>query len=62
MIESYLNLFFWEFEQTTMMFDMVPGRDITGAAEVSAIKAHVYDLLERNGTIPHGEWRKYWKA
>jgi NTP pyrophosphatase (non-canonical NTP hydrolase) len=62
MIESYLNLFFWEFEQTTMMFDMLPGRDITGAAEVSAIKAHVYDLLERNGTIPHGEWRKHWKA
>jgi AbiU2 len=62
MIESYLNLFFSEFEQTTMMFDMLPGQDITGAAEVSAIKAHVYDLLERNGTIPHGEWRRHWKA
>jgi NTP pyrophosphatase (non-canonical NTP hydrolase) len=62
MIESYLNLFFWEFEQTTMMFDMLPGLDITGAAKVTAIKAHVYDLLERNGRIPHGEWRKHWKA
>ena len=41
---------------------MLPGRDITGAAEVSAIKAHVYDLLEGNGTIPHSEWRKHWKA
>jgi hypothetical protein len=62
MIESYLNLFFWEFEQTTMIFDMLPGKDITGAAELSAIKAHVYDLLERTGTIPHGEWRKHWKT
>jgi hypothetical protein len=62
MIESYLNLFFSEFEQTTMMFDMLPGQDVTGAAEVSAIKAHVYDLLERNGTIPQGEWRRHWKA
>jgi len=62
MIESYLNLFFLEFEQTTMMFDILRGQDVTGAAEVSAIKAHVYDLLESNGTIPQGEWRRHWKA
>ena len=62
MIESYLNLFFWEFDRRTMMFDMLSGQDITGTAEVSAIKAHVYDLLESNGTIPHGEWRGHWKA
>jgi len=62
MIEGYLNLFFSEFEQTTMMFDILRGQDVTGAAEVSAIKAHVYDLLESNGTIPQGEWRRHWKA
>jgi len=62
MIEGYLNMFFSEFEQTTMMFDILRGQDVTGAAEVSAIKAHVYDLLESNGTIPQGEWRRHWKA
>jgi hypothetical protein len=57
-IERYLNLFFWEFERTTMMFDMLPGHDITGPAEVTAFKARTYDVFDENGTIPHNEWRK----
>ena len=62
MIERYLNLFFWEFEQTTMMFDMIPGGDIASTVEVTAFKAMTYDLFEKNGTIPHNEWRKQRKA
>jgi len=60
MIEDYLNLFFWEFEQTTMVFKMLSTDNITGKAEVTAIKAHVYDLLEQNGAIPRSEWRRQW--
>ncbi len=41
---------------------MLPGHDITGAAEVTAFKAMTYDLLEQNGTIPRNEWRKQRKA
>jgi hypothetical protein len=62
LIEKYLNLFFWEFEQTTMLFDMLSATDITGAAEISALKAQAYDILELAGTIPHNEWRKQRKA
>jgi AbiU2 len=62
MIEAYLNLFFQEFEQTTMRFDLLSGHDITGAAEVSAFKAYTYDILEGDGIIPHLEWRKHSKA
>jgi hypothetical protein len=61
MIEKYLNLFFWEFERTTMSFDMIVTDNITGKAEVTAIKAQVYDLLEQNGTIPRSEWRRHWR-
>ena len=59
-IERYLNLFFWEFEQTTMMFDMLSVHEITGKAEVTALKARAYDLLREKGTIPPGEWRRLW--
>jgi hypothetical protein len=62
MIEKCLNLFFWEFERSTMMFDTLPGYGMTGAAEVSAFKALTYDLFEQNGTIPHNEWRKQRKV
>jgi AbiU2 len=62
MIESYLNLFFREFQQTTMRFDLISGQDITGVAEVSALKAHAYDMFERDGTIPKHEWRKRGKT
>jgi AbiU2 len=61
MIERHLNLFFWEFEKTTMVFKMLSTDNITGKAEMTAIKAHVYDLLEQNGTIPRSEWRRYWQ-
>jgi hypothetical protein len=62
MIEQYLNLFFWEFEQTTMTFDMVSSHEITGKAEITALKAHAYDNLTRSGTIAHSEWRRQWKT
>jgi hypothetical protein len=59
-IERYLNLFFWEFEQTTMMFDMMSSHEITGKAEVAALKARTYDLLCEKGTVAPGEWRRLW--
>lgn len=59
-IEGYLNLFFWEFEQTTMMFDMMSAHEITGKAEVTALKARAYNILRGKGTIAPGEWRKLW--
>lgn len=59
-IERYLNLFFWEFEQTTMLFDMLSAQEITGKAEISALKARAYDILREKGTIAPGEWRRLW--
>ena len=59
-IERYLNLFFWEFEQRTMMFDMLSAHEITGNAEVTALKARAYDILSKRGIIAPGEWRKLW--
>lgn len=40
---------------------MLSTESITGKAEVTAIKAHVYDALEGNGTIPRSEWRRQWQ-
>jgi hypothetical protein len=57
-IESFLNLFYWEFEKTTMLFDSLPARDITDAAEATTYKARAYDALEAEGTIPKLEWRR----
>jgi hypothetical protein len=59
MLEKYLNLFFWEFQQTTMLFDMLPAHDITRVAEATAMKAKAYDALEDGGAIPRNDWRKY---
>jgi len=49
LIEGFLNLFFWEFERTTMQFDMLVGRDITGVAEKTISKAQAYDRLRNDG-------------
>ena len=57
-IEAFLNLFYWEFEGTTMLFDTLPAQKITGNAEVTTYKARAYDLLEAEGVIPKLEWRK----
>jgi hypothetical protein len=57
LIEAFLNLFFWEFERTTMLFDS-SAHDITGQAEVTVYKARAYDLLEAEGRIPKLEWRR----
>lgn len=55
-IEDFLNLFYWEFEKTTMFF-FLPGVDITGRAESCAYKSKAYDVLEDQGVIEHGTWR-----
>lgn len=57
-IEAFLNLFFLEFDGTTFFFDTLPTYDITGQAEVTVYKARAYDLLEAEGAIPDGEWRR----
>lgn len=60
-LEEYLNLFAWEFEQSTTFFNMLPGVDITGRAEMTAFKARVYDRLAKEGKISAMEWRPQWK-
>lgn len=57
-LEGYVNLFFWEFEQTTMPFGMLRTDDVTASAEACVLKARVYDKLEIAGIIPRGEWLK----
>jgi len=44
-----------------MIFKMLSTDSTTGKAEVTAIKAYVYDALEENGTIPRSEWRRQWQ-
>jgi len=60
-IERYLNLFFSEFDQVPMRFEMLSAHEITGKAEISALKARAYDILSQNGTVPRGAWRRMWK-
>jgi hypothetical protein len=60
-IEGYLNLFFSEFDQMPMRFEMLSAHEITGKAEIAALKARAYDILSENGTIPRGQWRRLWK-
>lgn len=56
-IEAFLNLFYWEFERTTMFFDALPAYDLTGPAENTVFKARAYDQLEAENLVPKGEWR-----
>ena len=56
-IESFLNLFYWEFERTTMFFNSLPAYDLTGHAETTTLKARAYNQLEAENMIPKGEWR-----
>ena len=56
-IEAFLNLFYWEFENTTMFFDSHSALDITGKAEETMYKVQAYDLLEAEGAFPESEWR-----
>ena len=60
LIEEYLKLFYWEFEQTTMYFDLAV-YDITDAAEKTVLKARAYDVLASNGTIPPHRWYELWR-
>ena len=55
-IEAFLNLYFWEFERTTMLFDALSTSEVTSPAEVTVYKAQAYDLLESEGKIPKLEW------
>ena len=54
-IEKFLNLFYAEFEDTTMLFDLCV-HDITGPAERSVCEAKAYALLEKAGRIRKGTW------
>jgi hypothetical protein len=58
LIEKHLNLFFWEFEETTMLFDLLPPDQIVGRAVETVLKARAYDMLEAEGRIPKFEWRR----
>lgn len=62
MVEEYLNLFFGEFEETTMTFAMLSISEITGKTEIAALKAQAYDNLVRSGKIDAAEWRRQWRA
>ena len=57
-MEAFLNLFHWEFEKTTTLFDSISPRDIIDASETTAYKAKAYDSLEAEGVIPRGEWQR----
>ena len=57
-IESFLNIFYEEFAQTSILFDAFSSRQITHPAEVTCYKALAYDLLENEGTLPKNEWKK----
>ena len=58
-IETFLNLFHWEFENgATMFFDARSIYGITGQAVETIYKAQAYDLLEAEGVIPKEEWRR----
>ncbi|MCE9609313.1 MAG: hypothetical protein K8R23_03700 [Chthoniobacter sp.] len=56
-IEAFLNLFYREFEGSTMRFDSMSGDDITSVAEITALKAKAYDSFVRSGTVPKFAWR-----
>jgi hypothetical protein len=51
-IEKYLNLFFWQFEKTAMMFAMLSAHQIVGKAKIATLKAHAYHLLSQTGIFP----------
>jgi len=57
-IEAFLNLFYREFGDTSIDFDLVEANDITDDAEVTTDKARAYDLLESEGVIPKLEWQR----
>lgn len=57
-IEALLNLFYSEFEQTTMLFDAFSSNDVSARAEMTVYKAIAYDRLEASGNIPRHEWRR----
>jgi hypothetical protein len=57
-MEAFLNLFHWEFEKTTMLFEGLAPFDITSTAETTAYKSKAYDFLESEGVVAHGEWRR----
>jgi hypothetical protein len=57
-IEAFVNLFNGKFLGSTVLFDQLLASDFTAKAEVTAHKARAYTLLESEGVISHGEWRR----
>jgi len=54
-IHSLLSLFYAEFENTSMLFDMA-NSNLAGLAWIVALKIKAYDQLEAEGLIPKLEW------
>jgi NTP pyrophosphatase (non-canonical NTP hydrolase) len=57
-VESLLNLFYGEFEDSTMLFDTMQGYEITGHTERAVYKAKTYDDFEKDNVIPKLEWKR----
>jgi AbiU2 len=57
-IESYLNTFNYYFTNSTLMHDALTLHMGTDILFSKLMKAKAYELLEKEGTIPHGFWRK----
>ena len=58
LMEEFLNVFYWQFERTTMIFDCLSPYDLSDRMETTVYKAEAYDALEQEGVIPRMEWRK----
>jgi hypothetical protein len=57
-MEDFLNLFHWEFSQSTVGFDSLSSGMIYEMAFVTACKAKVFDELESESKIPLGEFER----
>lgn len=58
-MEAVLNLIAQRTADTTIMFDMLDHRDITGVAEVTVYKAMAYDEAEEAGKVERRAWRRH---
>lgn len=55
LMESYLNLFHWEFEKAEVGFESLPCDEFTAQAFMTACKSKVFDELEAENVFPVGE-------
>ena len=57
-LEKAINVVEFHVRNTTFLFDLLKGHDITGKLEASAFKAKAYDDLVNRGVIDRMEWRR----